>query len=312
MGRSSGIVVAAMIFAAAVAVWWISEPQPIPAEALPNHVPDTSAGERIFWAGGCASCHASPVDGKRAKGDDKRLLGGGLELDTPYGVFRVPNISSHTEDGIGRWSTIEFVNAMQHGISPANRHYYPSFPYASYAKMTVQDVMDLRAYLATLPSVAGSVAQHTLAFPWSIRRGIGVWKRRYLSTEPSIRLEDTTEMFEHGRELVEGAGHCGECHSPRDRFGGMIKDRWLAGGPNPDGEGRIPNITPGGENIAGWSAADIAYYLESGFTPEYDTVGGSMVAVQENMSMLPKADRDAIAAYLKAVPAVQDSSNADE
>ncbi|MGI9238668.1 MAG: c-type cytochrome [Woeseiaceae bacterium] len=311
MGRVGGAVVAAII-GATVAAWWISAPQPIPAEALPDHAPDPSAGERIFWAGGCASCHASPVDGKRAKGDDKRLLGGGLELDTPYGVFRAPNISSHDEDGIGRWSMIEFVNAMQRGVSPDNRHYYPSFPYASYAKMAVQDVMDLRAYLDTLPSVAGNAAEHTLAFPWSVRRGIGVWKRRYLNTEPSIHLEATSKMLEHGRELVEGAGHCGECHTSRDHFGGMNTGRWLAGAPNPDGEGRVPNITPGGETIASWSSADIAYYLESGFTPEYDTVGGSMVAVQENMAMLPKADRDAIAAYLKAIPAVQDSSNVDE
>lgn len=302
----AGSAVLVMIIVAAVAMWWIGAPRPIPVEALPDHAADSSAGERVFWAGGCASCHASPLNGKRAKGDDKLLLGGGLELDTPYGVFRAPNISSHDEDGIGRWSMIEFVNAMQHGISPDNRHYYPSFPYASYAKMGVRDVMDLRAYLDTLPSVAGSVAEHTLAFPWSVRGGIGVWKRRYLNTEPSIRFEATNSVLERGRELVEGAGHCGECHTPRDRFGGMITEQWLAGASNPDGDGRVPNITPGGENITEWSAADIAYYLESGFTPEYDTVGGSMVAVQENMAMLAKADRDAIAAYLKAVPAVQE------
>jgi mono/diheme cytochrome c family protein len=111
---------------------------------------------------------------------------------------------------------------------------------------------------------------------------------------------------DRGRELVEGAGHCGECHTSRDLFGGMIRERWLGGAPNPDGRGRIPNITPGGENTVDWSIGDIAYYLESGFTPEYDTVGGSMVAVQENMAMLPKADREAIAAYLKAVPPIKE------
>ena len=104
--------------------------------------------------------------------------------------------------------------------------------------------------------------------------------------------------------LVEGAGHCGECHTPRDRFGGLIRERWLAGAPNPEGKGRIPNITPGGKNISEWSAADIAYYLESGFTPDFDTVGGSMVAVQENMAMLSAEDRTAIAAYLQALPAL--------
>lgn len=275
---------------------------------LPEHRAEAAAGEQIFWAGGCASCHASPVDGKRAKNEKKLLLGGGLELETPYGVFRVPNISSHSNDGIGDWSMIQFVNAMQRGVSPDGRHYYPSFPYTSYARMAVSDVMDLKAYLDTLPPVAGRIAEHTLEFPWTLRRGIGAWKWRYLSTEPVIDLESPDTALARGRELVEGAGHCGECHTDRDRFGGMVVGRWLGGAPNPEGKGRIPNITPAGKNSAEWSIGDIAYYLESGFTPEYDTVGGSMVAVQENMAMLSDADRKAVAAYLKAVPAVADQA----
>jgi mono/diheme cytochrome c family protein len=83
----------------------------------------------------------------------------------------------------------------------------------------------------------------------------------------------------------------------------LIEARWLAGAPNPEGRGRIPNITPGGSAVGEWSAADIEYYLESGFTPDFDTVGGTMVAVQENMAELTKEDRAAIAAYLKALPA---------
>ena len=111
-------------------------------------------------------------------------------------------------------------------------------------------------------------------------------------------------LIERGRELVEGLGHCGECHTSRDRFGGLLQDRWLGGAASPEGKGRIPNITPGGENIGSWTASDIAYYLESGFTPEFDTVGGTMVAVQENMAHLTSADREAIAAYLKSVPEI--------
>lgn len=271
--------------------------------ALPAHSADASAGERIFWAGGCASCHATPVDGKRAKGDDKLLLGGGLELDTPFGVFHVPNISPHAEDGIGDWSMLEFVNAMQHGVSPDGRHYYPSFPYTSYAKMNTEDVMDLRAYIATLPEVAGRTPDHALDFPWSVRRGIGLWKRMNLNADPVIDVAEDDEQLLLGRYLVESAGHCGECHTPRDGFGGMIASEWLGGAANPDGKGKVPDITPSGKNVSGWSASDIAYYLESGFTPDFDTVGGTMVAVQENMSRLSADDRAAIAAYLNAVPA---------
>ena len=105
-----------------------------------------------------------------------------------------------------------------------------------------------------------------------------------------------------GRYLVEGPGHCGECHTPRDWTGGLKLERWLAGAPDLEGDGKVPNITPGG--LQGWSQEDIAYYLQSGFTPDFDTVGGSMVKVQKNMAKLPAEDLDAIAAYLKAIPAL--------
>lgn len=282
--------------------WWLTKPDTI--ENLPGAAPDSIAGAQVFWAGGCASCHASPVDGRRARGEDKLLLGGGLELDTPFGTFRVPNISPDPEYGIGDWSELEFVNAMQRGVSPEGRHYYPSFPYTSYAKMAVTDVLDLKAYLDTLPAVAGGPDTHEIAFPWSIRRGIGAWKRLYLSSQPVIPQSDGNALLERGRYLVEAAGHCGECHTPRNPVGGLKTGEWLAGAENPEGEGRVPNITPGDKSFAAWTADDIAYYLESGFTPEFDTAGGSMVAVQENMAELTDGDRRAIAAYLKALPPV--------
>ncbi|MBT8102519.1 MAG: cytochrome c [Gammaproteobacteria bacterium] len=299
--RTIIVVLAAVL----VAGWWLTRPQQIAASAIPEHTPDPLAGEQVFLAGGCASCHASPVDGKRAKGDAKKILGGGLELETDFGVFRVPNISPHREDGIGDWSTHAFVNAMQRGVSPDGKHFYPSFPYTSYARMPVEDVIDLKAYLDTLPAVAGRIEDSELAFPWSIRRGIGLWKRRYLDVEPVVQIDASNTQAILGRELVEGAGHCGECHSPRDRFGGIIKEQWLAGAPDLEGRGQVPNITPAGENIAGWSMSDLVYYLETGFTPDFDTVGGSMVAVQESLALLPRSDLEAIATYMKAVPGVE-------
>jgi mono/diheme cytochrome c family protein len=294
----------AVVIAAAIAAagWWFSRPLTLPAADLPEYSGNPVAGAQVFWAGGCASCHATPVDGKRARGDAKLLLGGGLELETPYGTFRVPNLSPH-EDGIGDWSTLDFVNAMQRGVSPDGRHYYPSFPYTSYARMTLEDVIDLKAFLDTLAPVAGRVEDHALGFPWSVRRGIGIWKRRYLDATPVVAVDSAEPVVERGRYLVEGAGHCGECHTPRDRFGGLDTTRWLGGAPDPEGKGSVPDITPAGKNTGDWSAGDLAYYFESGFTPEFDTVGGSMVAVQENLAKLTAEDRQAIAAYLKALPA---------
>lgn len=293
-----------ILLAGLAAFWWLTRPVVVAAGDLPAHEPDPGAGELVFWAGGCASCHATPVDGKRARGEAKLLLGGGLELDTPFGVFRVPNISPHA-DGIGDWSARDFVNAMQAGVAPNGRHYYPAFPYASYARMTTEDVLDLKAYLDSLPAVPGVVDAHTLAFPWSVRRGVGLWKRRYLDTAPVTGIGADDPVIRRGRYLAEGPGHCGECHTPRDRLGGPDASRWLAGAPNPEGRGRIPNITPAGKNTADWSVSDLAYYFESGFTPEFDTVGGSMVAVQENLAKLPAGDREAIAAYLKTLPAIE-------
>jgi len=300
--KRATLIVAALLAAVCAGAWWVTRPEPLAIDDLPDYRADAAAGERLFWAGSCATCHARPVGGRRATGEDRLLLGGGTELDSPYGVFRVPNISPHAEDGIGAWSTLEFVNAMLRGVAPDGTHYYPAFPYTSFAHMPIEDVMDLKAYLDTLPPVAGRVAPDSLRFPWSLRRGLGLWKRRYLDTTLVARSTAATPV-ERGRRLVEGPGHCGECHTPRDCLGGLIRERWLEGAPSLEGEGRVPDITPAGKDVSNWSAADIAYYLESGFTPEFDTVGGAMVAVQENMAELTAADREAIAAYLKALPA---------
>jgi mono/diheme cytochrome c family protein len=261
---------------------------------------DAGRGERIFWAGGCASCHAGPG----AEGDALLQLAGGRELETQFGTFVPPNISSDRRDGIGGWSVEDFANAMMRGVAPDGNHLYPSFPYTSYARMEPSDVADLFAYIQTLPPVSGNAAGHRLSFPYGIRRGIGLWKLLYLDAEPVVALQpDASPELALGRYLVEGPGHCGECHTPRDFAGGTDASRWLSGAVAAErGEGIVPNITPDPAGIAEWSAADIANYLETGFTPDFDTVGGSMVEVQRNMSRLRPEDREAIAAYLKAVP----------
>lgn len=263
-------------------------------------VGDAKAGERMFWAGGCASCHAAPG----AKGDAKLVLTGGVELKTPFGTFVAPNISPDANAGIGAWTVADFVNAMKRGISPEGEHYYPAFPYTSYARMTDKDVVDLFAYLKSLKPDDTESADNKLAFPFNIRRGLGLWKRLYLSDQPVMKLADATNEIKLGQYLVEGAAHCGACHTPRNPIGGLQNSRWLSGAISAEGEGKIPNITPHADGIASWSAAEIADSLETGFTPSFDSFGSTMADVQENMSKLPKVDRDAIAAYLKAIPPV--------
>jgi mono/diheme cytochrome c family protein len=271
---------------------WLTRPQTLDVESLALAEPDPANGERIFHAASCAACHGEN-------------LGGGDELHTDFGVFRVPNISADPATGIGGWSDADFINSMLAGVSPEGQHYYPAFPYTSYARMQPQDVVDLKAFIDTLPAVVNEAADHELGFPWNIRRGIGLWKRLHLSSAPVVDLPaDADPLLLRGRYLVEGPGHCGECHTGRDRSGGLDLQRWLAGAENPDGEGRIPNITPDPTGLADWSASDLGFYFESGMDPDYDSVGGSMVKVQENLARLPEQDRMAIIAYLKAIPAL--------
>ena len=282
-----------------IAFGWLSRPIPVDPQPLAGQQPDPANGERIFHAGGCASCHGDPD----AEDPDPSLLPGGLELRSPLGVFRAPNISPHPDHGIGRWSALDFVNAMLRGISPGGRHYYPSFPYTSYARMSVADVLDLKAYLDTLPPVAAPSPGHSLPFLFSWRRPLGLWKRLYLDPSPVVPVAADDTRLQRGRYLVEGPGHCGECHTSRNRLGALDRSAWLAGAPSLEGEGKVPAITPGA--LSDWSESDLAYYLESGIDPEFDVVGGSMARVQENLARLPSEDRVAIAAYLKQAGAAR-------
>lgn len=280
------------------AAWILSAPRPLPAEtlaALPAG--DAERGQAVFWAGGCTSCHAAP----KAEDAARFRLAGGVRLVTPFGTFVAPNISPDRTDGIGAWTEADFANAMLRGVSPEGTPFYPAFPYASYARMSLADVADLWAFLQTLPPVAGRAPDHELGFPFNIRRGVGLWQRLFLSEAPVMAVDTADPRLVRGRYLVEGPGHCGECHTPRTIAGASDLGRWLAGGPAPEGDGTIPDLTPGGP-LGDWSEGDIAYYLESGFTPDFDSVGGSMAEVQRNMAELPAADRDAIAAYLRVVP----------
>lgn len=293
---TAGVAVVAL---GAATAWALTKPDPHPESYWANlGTPDLAHGEQLFWAGGCASCHAAAG----AEGDALKLMSGGKALPSPFGTFHIPNISPDPNAGIGNWTLADFGNAMTRGVGPNGEHLYPSFPYGSYARMSPKDIGDLFAYLKTLPASSNVAPPHELGFPFNIRIAVGGWKFLYFNEEPRVELASADEKVKRGQYLVEGPGHCGECHTPRNALGGFQAGKWLAGGPNPEGEGTIPGITSSGP-IGSWSEGDIVNYLETGFTPDYDSAGGSMVEVQKNMAHLPKADLEAIAAYLKAVPA---------
>jgi mono/diheme cytochrome c family protein len=293
------LLVAVLVLAllGAAAFWLITRPQVIAASELPPHTPNLENGRVMFFAGGCTSCHATPEQ------EDRMRLGGGMELKSPYGSFYPPNISPDPKDGIGAWSEADFVTAMKKGTSPDRRHYFPSFPYASYQRMTVPDLRDMFAYIKTLPPVQGRVRDHNVRFPFNSRLALGGWKFLYLDGRPFTPDPNRPAEWNRGAYLVNGPGHCAECHSPRTTLGGIVEDKRFSGGPNPEGEGRIPNITQ--HSLGEYSEKDIAEILTSGMNPEGDTVSGSMGAVVRNTSQLPASDRAAMAAYIKSLPPVE-------
>ena len=300
--RRALVALLALAVAGAVAFYVLTIPRSIEASALADHVPDLANGKYMFIAGGCAECHAAPLklcDDRKTK--EKELLGGGRCLKTPFGTFNVPNISPDKETGIGRWSTLDFINAMRLGIAPGGEHLYPAFPYTSYQRMSFEDLIDLKAYLDNLPPVKSEVAEHDLAFPFNIRRALGLWQRLYVDGTSFVPDPHASAEVNRGAYLVLGPGHCSECHSPRNLIGGIIADEAFAGAREPDGRGSVPNITPSPDGIGDWTSEDIVYFLETGDMPDYDTVEGSMVAVQKNMAKLTAEDRNAIAAYLKSL-----------
>ncbi|WP_136644503.1 c-type cytochrome [Tabrizicola sp. YIM 78059] len=277
-------------------LWYLARPKPLPASAVAGLSGDAARGEQVFWAAGCASCHMA----EGARGEAQLVLSGGQRFPSDFGTFIAPNISQDPVHGIGGWSLLDLANALKRGVSPGGEHYYPALPYTSYARMRMQDVADLYAFLRTLPADPTPSKPHEIGFPFSIRGMLGIWKLLYLN-EGWARDGNLTPTADRGRYIVEALAHCGECHTPRDALGGMDASRWLAGAPNPSGQGRIPNITP---TALGWSAAEIVQYLTTGFTPDFDSVGGHMVHVVENMARLPEGDRMAVAEYLLAVPGV--------
>jgi mono/diheme cytochrome c family protein len=279
------------------AFWFLTIPQSVPASVFGPYTPDLANGKTMFAIGGCASCHAVP------KQQDRTRLGGGLALKSPFGTFYAPNISPDAKDGIGGWTEVQFASALMKGTSPSGEHYYPAFPYASYQRMEISDVRDLFAYLKTLPPISGVVRDHDLPFPFNIRRMLGGWKMLFLYGGPYRPDPAQSTQLNRGNYLVNGPGHCAECHSPRNVLGGIVSSMRFTGGPAPDGEGNVPNITQ--FRMKSWSVADIADFLDSGMTPDGDSAGGSMVDVIRNTSQLSKEDREAMAVYIKSLPAVE-------
>lgn len=271
-----------------------------PATALAADPGLVARGEYVYRASGCTNCHTD----RKAKGPE---LAGGAALETPFGTFYAPNITPDRTYGIGAWSDEDFRRALREGVSPAGSHYYPSFPYTSYTRLADEDIRALKAYLFTLPPVARPSRPHELPWYARLRPLLYFWKWRYFEPGPYRPDPRQSVQWNRGAYLATAAAHCGECHTPRDRFGGLDARRYYAGTTaGPEGA-VVPNITPDRRTgIGRWSERDLAYYLETGMTPDGDFAGDVMADVIDNgLRHLTRDDLRAIAVYVKSLPAIE-------
>jgi mono/diheme cytochrome c family protein len=167
--------------------------------------------------------------------------------------------------------------------------------------MKLEDVRDLMAYLQTLPPVSGRAPPHDVVLPLRVRRGVGLWKLLFFDRSPLPNDPEQSDAWNRGHYLVEALGHCAECHSTRNVLGAVKASTRFAGGPDPSNVGYVPNITPA--EIASWSQQQLSDALATGVGPDLRGLGSSMADVVRNTASLPPADRDAIATYIKALPA---------
>jgi mono/diheme cytochrome c family protein len=250
-------------------------------------------GRYIATAADCTACHTAP--------GGKPFAGGGA-LETPFGTLLAPNITPDVQTGIGGWADDEFVNAVQNGVGHGGIHLYPAMPYTFFTKLTRADVIAIRAYLSTVQPVHNLVVANQLPFPFNQREVMVGWNALYFAPGEYKPDHTKSEEWNRGAYLVEGAEHCGLCHTPKNPMGGdqnsqamqgSVLQNWYA--PNLTGDHRV--------GLGDWSVDDIALYLKTGRN-RFDIASGPMAdAITHSLSHLAEDDIRAMAVYLKSLPA---------
>ena len=279
--------------------WGMSVPHPLTAADIPAHTPDIANGKELFNAAGCLSCHKPGPDLKNV---DASLPAGGTAFKTPVGTFYPPNLTPDPETGIGKWTDLEFVNAVQRGISPEGENLIPAFPYTSYARMKTTDVLDIKAYLDSLTPVVAPEKEAQIPAPWLLRRGVGIWKHIAFDTDDWKPDPTKSAEWNRGAYIANGAGHCNECHTPRNLFMAFDWSKQFQGGPHPGGEGKVPSL----HDLIGRGkykdAADLVSAFQNGEMMGYsDMSSGGMGEVQSNMAKLSDSDVQALADYITSL-----------
>jgi len=270
-----------------------SSPVGVPAELATADI--VMRGEYLTNAADCAACHTA---------EGGVPFAGGRPFKLPFGTIYTPNITPDRVTGIGDWSDTEFVRAVHQGIGRSGERLYPAFPYASYAMLSDADVLAIKAYLFSLKPVHSPARRNSFAFPFNQRWLMTIWSALFNRTGEFRPALNRSAAWNRGAYLVEAAGHCGECHTPRNLMQAMDQHSKFAGGVA-EGWNAYDISGDSTSGIGSWSQQELATYLRSGFSPGRGTASGPMAEVIAlSTSRLSAADVDAMALYLKSIPAI--------
>jgi mono/diheme cytochrome c family protein len=280
----------------AVALSDYTGPSPIGVPAELRSTDLVTRGKYLTQAADCKVCHTT---------EGGQPFAGGLAFATPFGVLYSPNITADRETGIGAWTDADFLNAVHKGIDNEGRRLYPAFPYESYTLLAEDDVRAIKAYLFSLPVAHATPPPNTLKFPFNQRWLMGIWSAFYNPDQRFRPLENRSPEWNRGAYLVEGLGHCGDCHTPRNlaqaldnrhKFEGAVISGW-----------RAYNITPDAvSGIGRWSDAELTAYLSAGHAAGHGSAGGPMAEVVDaSLRNMTPADVRAMVAYLRTIPAIR-------
>ena len=245
-------------------------------------------GRVLAALGDCAVCHTAPGGAPNA---------GGRAMDTPFGTLYTTNLTPDAETGLGRWSFSAFQRAMREGVSRDGHHLYPAFPYTAFAKTSDDDLQALYAYFMAMPAVRAETPKSELKFPFNLRPLMAGWNALFHDPAPLPPVPTQSAEWNRGAYLVNGLGHCGACHTPRNALGAEQGGSAFLSGAMVDGW-EAPALTQLSKATVPWDTDALYRYLRNGHSPRHGIAGGPMAEVVRELAQVPDADVRAMAVYL--------------
>ena len=276
---------------------WRSAIAPVSLTAPVYSATTVERGRVLAAMGDCAVCHTAAGGMPNA---------GGRAMDTPFGTIYTTNLTPDADTGLGRWSFSAFQRAMREGISRDGHHLYPAFPYTAFAKTSDDDLQALYAYFMSLPAVRAETPKAELKFPYSVRPLMAGWNALFHDTAPYTPVATQNAEWNRGAYLVNGLGHCGACHTPRNALGAEQGGPAFLSGAMADGW-EAPALTGRSKSAVPWNAESLYRYLRHGHAPTHGSAGGPMAEVVRELQQVPDDDIRAMSTYLASFnPVVPD------